>query len=165
MENYEGAVKKITNLILTSQQKMIREEDLKTLCKSSYDLDFNRIIMEVYDLLKKIGFDLFKKEFQGNIYYVLVSEGKDDNITISQYGTLALIIALTKEVNENINLSDLKEIFADVWTSDVKFLIDNDYLRENKDLKIIRVTPLGKALMKNIIQDLDLKNLLDIFNN
>jgi len=42
-------------------------------------------------------------------------------------------------------------------------LIDNDYLRKNEDLAIIRVSPLGKAILKNIIQDLRLKNLLNVF--
>jgi len=160
---YEETLKNITKLVLTNQQKLIREQDLKNLCESS--LDFDQIINNVYINLKNIGFELITSKFLNQKYYVLTSEGKDDQITPSQYGTLALILALSKEVDENIKLSDLKEMFSDIWTSDVEFLIENDYLRKINinDLEIVKVTPLGKAIMKNIIQGLQLKNLLNVF--
>ncbi|MHA1294623.1 MAG: hypothetical protein ACTSQJ_18455, partial [Promethearchaeota archaeon] len=68
---------------------------------------------------------------------------------------------------ENMKLSDLKEMFEDVWTSDVEFLIKEDYLRKIKlnNLDIIKVTPLGKAIMKNIIQDLKIKKLFEVFKD
>jgi hypothetical protein len=158
--NIEEVVRNITRIILTNPQKMIREEDLRNLCK---DFEFNNIISKVYLNLKNVGFELITSKFLDQNYYILTSFGKDDNITPSQYGTLALILALTKEVDENIKINDLKEIFGKVWNSDVKFLIDNDYIREFENLGIIKVTPLGKALLKNIVQDLQLKNLLRIF--
>ncbi|MHA1490189.1 MAG: hypothetical protein ACTSRI_11115 [Promethearchaeota archaeon] len=164
-KNDEEIIKNITNIILTNQQTMIREEDLINLCDKS--LDFSQIISRVYVNLKNVGFELIATKFLNQKYYVLTSEGKDDNITPSQYGTLALILALSKEVDENMKLNDLKEMFSEVWTSDVKFLIENDYLRtmKIKDLEVVRPTPLGKAILKNIIQDLQLKNLLDVFKN
>ncbi len=163
MENsqIEAIIKNITKLILTNQQKMIREEDIKNLCDNS--LDFAQIISSVYENLKKIGFDLITTKFLDNKYYVLTSEGKDDDLTPSQYGTLALILALSKELDENLKLNDLKELFTDVWASDVENLIQKDFLRKIKieNIELVKVTPLGKAIMKNIIQDLNLKNLLD----
>lgn len=158
--NFEEAVKNITKIILTSPQKMIREDDLRNLSKN---FDFEQIISTVYLNLKKIGFEFIKSNFLDQKFYVLTSEGKDDGITPSQYGTLALILALSKEVDENIKISDLKEIFKEVWADDVEFLIENDYLRKIEDLDIIKITPLGKAILKNIIQDLNLKNLLNAF--
>lgn len=165
INNYEEIVKKITRLILTNQQKMIREEDLKNIYDSSLGLDFNKIISDVYGQLKKVGFELIKTEFLEQKYYVLISEGKDDNITPSQYGTLALILALSKEVDENMKISDLKEMFSDVWNSGVDFLIENDYLRKIEDLGVVKVTPLAKATFFNILPDLKLKNLLEVFEN
>ncbi|GAG06667.1 unnamed protein product, partial [marine sediment metagenome] len=44
-----------------------------------------------------------------------------------------------------------------------QFLIENDYLRKFDELGIIKVAPLGKAIMKNIIVDIQLKNLLNLF--
>lgn len=158
--NFEEAIKSITKIILTSPQKMIREEDLRNLSKN---FDFEQIISTVYLNLKKIGFEFIKSNFLDQTFYVLTSEGKDDSITPSQYGTLALILALSKEVDENIKISDLKEIFKEVWASDVEFLIENDYLRKIEELDIIKITPLGKAILKNIIHDLNLKNLLNAF--
>jgi len=158
--NFEEAVKNITKIILTSPQKMIREEDLRNLGKN---FDFEQIISTVYLNLKKIGFEFIKSNFLDQNFYVLTSEGKDDSITPSQYGTLALILALSKEVDENIKISDLKEIFKEVWADDIQFLIENDYLRKIEDLDIIKITPLGKAILKNIIQDINLKNLLNAF--
>lgn len=163
MENnsYEEVVRNIAKIVLTSPQKMIREEDLRILSKN---FEFEEIINSVYLNLQNIGFEFIKSKFLDQVFYVLTSEGKDDNILPSQYGTLALILALSKEIDENLEIKDLEEIFKDVWTSDVEFLIEKDYLRKFEDQKILRVTPLGKALLKNVIQDLDLKNLLEAFS-
>lgn len=156
-------VTKITKLILTNEQKLIREEDLYNLVDST--LDFNEIINLVYDNLKEVGFELITTTFLDQKYYILTSNGKDDNITPSQYGTLALILTLSKEIDENLKLTDIRDIFSQVWESDIVFLIENDYIRKISinNLEIIKVTPLGKALMKNIIQNIQLKNLVDIF--
>jgi len=159
--NYEEVVRNIAKIVLTSPQKMIREEDLRILSKN---FEFEEIINSVYLNLQNIGFEFIKSKFLDQVFYVLTSEGKDDNILPSQYGTLALILALSKEIDENLEIKDLEEIFKDVWTSDVEFLIEKDYLRKFEDQKILRVTPLGKALLKNVIQDLDLKNLLEAFS-
>jgi len=163
MNDHEDVVKKIARVILTHNQKMIREEDLLNLCRES--LIFDDIMIDVYTYLKNVGFDLVKTSFQEQKYYVLIAEGKDDQITPSQYGTLALILALTKEIDENMKINDLKEIFSEVWASDVKTLIEKDYLREFEDLEIIKVTPLAKAMFYSIHQDLKLQNLIDIFKN
>ncbi|MFX1568733.1 MAG: hypothetical protein ACFFCV_10240 [Promethearchaeota archaeon] len=153
-------VKNITKLILTNPQKIIREEDLRNLSK---EFNFEQILNDVYLNLRNVGFELIKTKFLDKDFYILTSDGKDDNITPSQYGILALIIALGKEVDENIKIDDLKEIFKELWDTDVQFLINNDYLRKFDDLGVIQVTPLGKATMKNIIKDLQLKNLLNFF--
>ncbi len=160
-DNFEEVVRNIAKIVLTSPQKMIREEDLRILSKN---FEFEEIISAVYLNLQNIGFEFIKSKFLDQVFYVLTSEGKDDNVLPSQYGTLALILALSKEIDENLEIKDLEEIFKDVWTSDVEFLIENDYLRKFEDQKILRVTPLGKALLKNVLQDLDLKNLLEAFS-
>ncbi len=162
MENvtFEEVVKNIAKIVLTSPQKMIREEDLRIISKN---FEFEEIISAIYLNLKNIGFEFIKSKFLDQVYYVLTSEGKDDSITPSQYGTLALILALSEELDENLEINDLEEIFKVVWTSDVEFLIKNDYLRRFEDQNILRITPVGKALLKNILQDLDLKNLLEVF--
>jgi len=156
----EDPVKLITRMILTQPQKMIREEDLKNLCKNK---DFDKIMSEVYLNLKHVGFEFIKSKFLNETFYILTSEGKDDAISASQYGTLALIIAMSKEVDDNLKIEDIKEVFSEVWESDIEFLINNDYLRKIEDSDFLMVTPLGKALMKNVIQNLNLKNLLDLF--
>ena len=160
-DNFEEVVRNIAKIVLTSPQKMIREEDLRILSKN---FEFEEIISAVYLNLQNIGFEFIKSKFLDQVFYVLTSEGKDDNVLPSQYGTLALILALSKEIDENLEIKDLEEIFKEVWTSDVEFLIENDYLRKFEDQKILRVTPLGKALLKNVLQDLDLKNLLEAFS-
>ena len=160
MENIENTARKITKLILTNPQKLIREEDLKTLSNKQ---DFEDLISLVYTNLQHVGFELIKTKFFDQNFYVLTTDGMDDTISPAQYGILALITALSKELEENLPMKDIEEIFSKVWDSDLKFLIDNDYLRVNEDLAIIRVTPLGKAILKNVIQDLRLKNLLNIF--
>ena len=158
--NFEEIVKNIAKIVITSPQKMIREEDLLILTKN---LDFEQVISAVYVNLKNVGFEFIKSRFLDQNYYILTSEGKDDRVTPSQYGTLALILALSKELDENLDLNDLKDIFKEVWNTDMKFLIENDYLRKINDQNILKITPLGKALLKNIIKDIELKNLLKAF--
>ncbi len=158
--NFEDIVKNIAKIVITSPQKMIREEDLMILTKN---LDFEQVISAVYSNLKNVGFEFIKSRFLDQNYYILTSEGKDDRVTPSQYGTLALILALSKELDENLDLNDLKDIFKEVWNTDMKFLIENDYLRKIEDQNILKITPLGKALLKNIIKDIELKNLLEAF--
>jgi hypothetical protein len=154
--------RKIANLILTSPQKMIREEDLKTI---SRDLNFEEIMSEVYLNLQRVGFELIKTNFLGQGYYILTTDGIDDNITPSQYGILAIIAAIGKDLDEVIPIKDIKEIFEEIWDTDLKFLIDNDYIRKNEEFSIIRLSPLGKAALKNIYNDLQLDNLIKIFEN
>ena len=158
--NFEEIVKNIAKIVLTSPQKMIREEDLLILTKN---FDFEQVISAVYSNLKNVGFEFIKSKFLDQNYYILTSEGKDDRVTPSQYGTLVLILALSKELDDNLDLNDLKDIFKEVWNTDMKFLIDNDYLRKIEDQNILKITPLGKALLKNIITDIELKNLLEAF--
>ncbi|MHA2036810.1 MAG: hypothetical protein ACW98X_10275 [Promethearchaeota archaeon] len=160
LENIEEVVRNVTKIILTNPQKMIREEDLKNLSK---EFNFESVMSQIYVKLQDIGFELIKTTFLEQKFYILTSEGKDDDVTPSQYGALALIVALSKEVDENIKIDDIKEIFAETWDSDIQFLIDNDYLRKFEELGIMKVAPLGKAIMKNIIGDIQLKNLLELF--
>ncbi|TFG15148.1 MAG: hypothetical protein EU531_08600 [Promethearchaeota archaeon] len=161
-ESYENTVREITKIVLTSPQKMIRKEDLVNLSRG---FDFEKIISDVYRNLTKVGFEFISSNFLGHKYYILTSEGKDDRISPSQYGTLALIIALSKEVDENININDLKEIFFEVWDTDIQFLIENDYLRKDDALSIIKVTPLGKSLLKDVINALELKKIINFFKS
>ena len=161
-DNNSEIVKNITKIILINPQKVIREEDLRNL---SREFDFDQIMGDVYFNLKNVGFELIKTKFLDQQFYILTSDGKDDNITPSQYGILALIIALSKEVDENIKIEDLKDIFVELWDSDVQFLIDNNYLRKFDEVGIIKVTPMGKATMKNVIKDLQHKNLINLFEN
>ncbi|MFW9948759.1 MAG: hypothetical protein ACFFKA_01370 [Candidatus Thorarchaeota archaeon] len=161
-KEYFESVRKISKLILTSPQKMIREIDLQNLAKG---FNFDEIIADVYNNLKNLGFEFIKSKFLDQNYYILITEGKDDNISPIQYGLLALIIAISKELDENLKTSDLQELFEEVWNTDLKFLIDNDYLREMKEMGIIKVTPLGKALLKDVSPDLKLRNLLEIFKH
>ena len=120
MNKINDIVKNITKIILTNPQKVIREEDLRNL---SREFNFEQLMSDVYLNLRNVGFELIKTKFLEQQYYILTSDGKDDNITPSQYGILALTIALSKEVDENIKIEDLREIFAELWESDVQLLM------------------------------------------
>ncbi|MHA2282897.1 MAG: hypothetical protein ACXAC5_18805 [Promethearchaeota archaeon] len=92
LENIEEVVRNITKILLTNPQRMIREEDLKNLSK---DFNFEEVMSDIYIKLQNIGFELIKTTFLEQKFYILTSDGKDDNITPSQYGTLALVVALS----------------------------------------------------------------------
>jgi predicted transcriptional regulator len=161
-EPYNDVIKSVAKSLLLNPQRMIREDDLKFVVKG---FQFERVMVDVYENLKNVGFELIKTKFDERTYYVLTSEGKDDNLSPTQYGILAMIIAISKEMEENIALTDLKEIFFEVWDTDISYLIAEDYLREDKEIGIIKITPLGKALVKDIINDLNLNNLLKSFDH
>jgi predicted transcriptional regulator len=161
-EPYKDVIKSVAKSLLLNPQRMIREDDLKFVVKG---FQFERVMVDVYENLKNVGFELIKTKFDERTYYVLTSEGKDDNLSPTQYGILAMIIAISKEMEENIALTDLKEIFFEVWDTDISYLIAEDYLREDKEIGIIKITPLGKALVKDIINDLNLNNLLKSFDH
>ena len=55
-ENYKEVVKKIITLLLTNQQKVIGEEDLKKHYDSSLELDFNKIFYDASEQLNNFGF-------------------------------------------------------------------------------------------------------------
>ena len=76
--NFEETVKNIAKIVLTSPQKMIREEDLRILSKT---FEFEEILSAVYLNLQNIGFEFIKSKFLDQVYYVLTSEGKDDKVT------------------------------------------------------------------------------------
>ncbi len=156
-----NTVKSISRVILTSRQKMIMENDLITLAGEQ---DFNTVISLVYENLKNLGFDLVKTKFLEHTYYILTTEGISDDLTSSQYGVLSLILALSKELDDNLRIEDLKSIVSDMWESDVEKLIQLDYIRklDIEGYEVIRLTPLGKAVMKNVINDLKLDSLLNI---
>ena len=58
--NFEDTIEQITRLILTSPQKMIREEDLRNLSKN---FNFEDIISNIYMNLKKVGFEIVTSKF------------------------------------------------------------------------------------------------------
>lgn len=161
-EIFAETVRKISKMILTNEQKMVREDDLLNLCPDS--INFDQVVNQIYQNLQKIGFELITSTFLDQKYYILTSDGKEDEISPSQYGVLAFILALTKEVDDNLKFSDIEQIFSNVWEN-IETLIEKDFLRKLKiqDLKIIKVTPLGKALLKNVIQNINLKSLLEVF--
>jgi len=58
---YNESVTNITKMIITSPQRLIREEDLRNLCVG---FDFEDILSEVYVNLKNIGFDFFFRDLR-----------------------------------------------------------------------------------------------------
>jgi predicted transcriptional regulator len=161
-QTFEDTVRKISKMILINEHKMVREEDLIQLCPES--INFDQVINHTYQNLIEMGFELITSTFLDQKYYILTSEGKDDDITPTQYGILAMFLALSKEVDENLKYSDMKKIFSEVWDN-VELLIEKDFIRKIsiRSTEILKMTPLGKALLKNVIQNINLKTLLDVF--
>lgn len=161
-EEIDKLVEKVCKIIITNEKKVTKEEDLREICSDIEN--FDDIISRVYENLNKIGFELVKTTFLEEKYYILTTEGKDRNLSPTLYGLLALIIALNNELGENLNFFELKNILKDMWEN-VEFLIENRYLALIKSggQKLIKLTPLGKGVLKNVISEIDLKNFLDVF--
>ena len=161
-DNVEQFVENICKIIITNERKVIKEQDLLKICPES--VNFDVIISNVYNNLKKIGFELVKTTFLEEKYYILTTDGKDRDLSPTHYGILALIIALNNELGENLNYFELKNILKEVWEN-VEFLLDNKYLAQIKTggQKIIKLTPLGKGVLKNLISEIDLKKFFNLF--
>lgn len=163
LNNANDLVKKICKIILTNEKKMIKEKDLIEICLNSGN--FDKIIKEVYNNLRNIGFELVKTSYLEEKYYILTTEGKEKILSPVHYGILSLIVALNNELGENLNYFELKNIFANVWEN-VEYLIKHNYLTQikSKDHNLIKITPIGKGVLKNMISEINLKKILEIFN-
>ncbi|MCK4281693.1 MAG: hypothetical protein KAX10_06235 [Candidatus Lokiarchaeota archaeon] len=158
----DNLVKKISKIILINEKKMIRERDLIEMCSNLEN--FNDIIKKVHNNLKNIGFELVKTSYLEEKYYILTTEGKEKALSPIHYGILAIIIALNNEIGENLNYFELKNILKDVWEN-VEYLIKNNYLAQikSRDYHLIKITPIGKGVLKNIISEINLKKILELF--
>lgn len=160
--NIDNLARKFCKIFLINEKKMIRERDLIEMCLNPDN--FDNIIKKVHNNLKNIGFELVKTSFLEEKYYILTTEGKEKALSPIHYGILALIVALNNEIGENLNYFELKNILKDVWEN-VEYLIKNNYLTQIKtrDHHLIKITPIGKGVLKNIISEINLKKLLEIF--
>ena len=155
----EVLLQQISRLIIQNKKKIVNERDIINLC--SNDEEYKEIIPILVQNFKLIGFSLIRTTFQGKRYFVLTTPGKDDIISPSMYGTLGLIIALYNEVGREIELSNIKQIFKELW-NEVEELITHNYLQISKDKgsETVSITPIGKAAFKNILKDLNLPKIL-----
>ena len=152
---------RLSRILLQNQNGMVKELDIRNLCSS--DEEYSQIIPQLVKNFKNLGLSLIRSKFQGDRYYVLTTPGKDSKITPSMYGTMALLIATINEVGNNLKLSEMKQIFKDVW-QDIESLLSIEYLAliNTKNGEKIEITPLGKGAFKNIMKDLNLKMLSDM---
>ncbi|WP_457558383.1 hypothetical protein [Candidatus Harpocratesius sp.] len=151
-------VQKICQIILQNQTPQIKEEDIKNLIQND---SFEGIMSQVIKQLKNIGFSLVRTSFLGEKFYVLTSPGKDEKISPTMYGILVSLIALYKELGTNITEQELKKIFKNVW-NECSLLIEYKYLEihEQEGIKKVLITPIGKAVCKDIVNNVDLHEIL-----
>ncbi len=157
----EEKILKLSQILLSNQKSMIKEQDIINLCEN--DEEYKEIIPHLVKNFQNIGVSLIRTSYQGKRYFVLTIGGKDQNITPSMYGTMALLVSLYNEVGEDVSLKELKKLFSNVW-SDIEALISANYLHITKDEpdEKIEITPIGKGAFKNIIKELNIKKILEI---
>lgn len=158
MDNNEK-ISRICRLILQNEKKMTKEQDLINLCENPEELE--ELLPDIVTRFEQIGFNLVRSKYRNEKYYVLTSIGKDDQISPKMYGTLGLIIAFFNELGEEQGVSELKEIFNEVW-DEVKQLVALNYLQIYQGMQgeLLAVTPLGKACFRNVLKELDFKKYL-----
>lgn len=157
MEN-EKKIQKICQIILQSENPLIKESDLLNLIGSE---GFTDAIRQTVQQFQNLGLSLIRTTYLGEKYYVLTGPGKDEKVSPSMYGILVCLLALYNELGNNIELLEVKKIFKDMW-DEVQVLMELNYLAQNEEngVKILELTPIGKAACKNIAKDVNLKNLL-----
>ncbi len=155
--NLKNRMKKIQEGDFTSIVPITKDDEIGDLAQS-----FNIMITKLEEANTRIeelhGKQMEKAEHLASLGEIAAGLAHDiKNPIAGMKGALEIIHDKTDDSDTN------KEIFKEVWAADVEFLIENDYLRKIEDLDIIKITPLGKAILKNIIQDINLKNLLNAF--
>lgn len=154
----EQLIARLSRILLQNQTGMVKEQDIRNLCSSNEE--YSQVIPQLVTDFNNLGLSLIRTKFQGDRYYVLTTPGKDSQITPSMYGTMALLIATTNEIGNELKVAEMKQIFKNVW-KDVESLVTMEYLavHDTKDGEKIEITPLGKGAFKNIMKDLNLKML------
>jgi len=156
----EKLLHQMSRIILQNEKRSIREQDLQNLCSPE---EFKAIIPQLVGTFKALGFSLIRTTFLDEKYYVLTAPGKDDGISPSMYGALALVQATLQEIGEPLASEDARNIFQDIW-GEVEGLVAANYLAliTMGQKKVLDITPLGKGALKNIIRDLDLQKILSL---
>ena len=159
---YEEKIKKISKIFLEGTNRMLSEKDLL-----NYLDNFN-LLEEILDDLnarfENIGYEIISTVFQKEKYYLLVTEGKDMRLNPEQYGILAIILGINKDINRDLTVNEFKDLFSNVWR-DIEYLQKSGYLSENtiNNKTHIILTPLTKILFKNVIEQIGLTKILNEF--
>ena len=141
--------------------KLTKEQDLRNLCDS--DEEYEEVIKELVRRFSSLGVSVVRTQYHGDRYYVLSTPGKDDAVSINMYGTLSLIVAVFNDLGMDLSLDQLKDIFSEVW-EDIENLIQINYLQisKEKEKEMLKITPLGKAALKNVLKTLELKDFIPL---
>lgn len=159
---YEKKVKKISKIFLEGTSRMLSEKDLLNY------LDNSDLLEDVLDDLnarfENIGYEIISTVYLKKKFYLLVTQGKDMRLNPEQYGILAIILGINKEIGRNLTMNEVKELFSNVWR-DIKYLIEFGYLSENtiKNETHIILTPITKILFKNVIDQIGITKILSEF--
>lgn len=163
MVKEDEIITQLSRLLLLNEKRMAREQDLVNLTGSVDILE--EIIPELTTRFHSLGLSLVRTKFQGDRYYVLTAPGKDEKISPKMYGTLAILIATFNDLGSELSVQELKQIFEEIW-EEIEQLITMNYLIQysNNGVECLTVTPLGKAVFKNISKELDLKKIFTLTN-
>ena len=156
----ETNINRLSQFILQNKLGMVREQDLQNLSPSAEE--FVQTIPVLIKNFHAIGLSLIRTTFKGEKYFVLTSPGKDPSISPNMYGTLALILATYNEIGSSLPVEQMRKLFQEVW-GDVEQLISANYLSADiagQDEHLL-ITPLGKAAFKNIVKNLNFRELIE----
>jgi hypothetical protein len=159
---YEQKVKKISKIFLEGTNRMLSEKDLLNYL-DNFDL-FEEILDDLNARFENIGYEIISTVFLKEKYYLLATEGKDMHLNPEQYGILAIILGLNKEIGRDLTVNEFKDLFSNVWR-DIEYLLKSGYLNKNtiKNETHIVLTPLTKILFKNVIDQIGLTKILNEF--
>ena len=159
---YEQKVKKISKIFLEGTNRMLSEKDLLNYL-DNFDL-LEEILDDLNARFENIGYEIISTVFLKKKYYILATEGKDMRLNPEQYGILAIILGLNKEIGRDLTVNEFKDLFSNVWR-DIEFLLKSRYISENtiENETYIVLTPLTKILFKNVIDQIELTKILNEF--
>lgn len=158
-EDYELMVRKISQILLESPKKMIKESDIINLIDDEDMLD--EIISDINSRFEQINYEIVKTRFINDVYYIVTSEGMDKNLTPQMYGFLAIIVGLNKDLGRDLEVVEVEKIFSEIW-EEIEFLIENNYIAkyEIKGRNVLIPTPMAKILFKDLISDLNIDKIM-----
>ena len=146
-------------------QDSLIEEHYEVMSEDDGERGFKKAMKDVLIRIQAVGFKIVRTTFKGKRYYIPATQGKDPNLSPSDYGLLALILAYFQEFGQVLSLDDVLDTFREFETA-IEDLAEKGYLliesSSDENVKIIRPQPIFKVIFKDFLPSLNINFISEL---